>query len=181
MSKDNTNDNAKWYIISCYSGHEDKVAELIKQSVEANGMDHKVLDVMVPKQTKIVVQGGKKKEVDEKVFPGYVLVQMEIDDNTWQLIRSVEGVTKFIGGVKKPTPLTEEQVKSIVDYTQVSQPSYTAKFAVNDAVKVNDGPFKDFVGKINKINEDKGRVEVLLTMFGRETPVDLDFLQIVRL
>lgn len=103
MSKDKTNDNAKWYIISCYSGHEDKVAELIKQSVEANGMDHKVLDVMVPKQTKIVVQGGKKKEVDEKVFPGYVLVQMEIDDNTWQLIRSVEGVTKFIGGVKTHT------------------------------------------------------------------------------
>ncbi len=181
MNQTTINEKAKWYIISCYSGHEDKVAEMIKQSIEANDMSHKILEVMVPKQTKIVVQNGKKKEIEEKVFPGYVLVHMEMNDDTWQLIKSVEGVTKFIGAPKKPTPLSDEQVKSIVEYSQVTQPSYSAKFAVNDAVKVSDGPFKDFVGKISKINEDKGRVEVLLTMFGRETPVDLDFLQIIRL
>lgn len=171
----------QWYIVNAYSGHEKRVAYQIQQRTKANNLEDYINEVIVPVQNKIVVSEGKKRTVEEKIFPGYVLVKMIMNDQTWQIIRNTEGVTGFVGTERKPTPLNPDEVKSILAYMKVEQPSYQASFAVGDAVKVTDGPFKDFVGSISEINEDKGQVKVLLSVFGRETPVILDFLQITRL
>ncbi len=170
-----------WYIVNAYSGYEKRVANQINQRTKANSLEGFITEVLVPTQNKIVVSEGKKRTVEEKIFPGYVLVRMEMNDKTWQIIRNTEGVTGFVGTERKPTPLSPDEVKSIMAFMKVEQPSYQASFAVGDAVKVTDGPFKDFVGSISEINEDKGQVKVLLSVFGRETPVVLDFLQVTRL
>jgi transcriptional antiterminator NusG len=171
----------KWYIVNAYSGYEKRVANQINQRTKANSLEGYITEVLVPTQNKIVVSEGKKRTVEEKIFPGYVLVRMEMNDKTWQIIRNTEGVTGFVGTERKPTPLSPDEVKSIMAFMKVEQPSYQASFAVGDAVKVTDGPFKDFVGSISEINDDKGQVKVLLSVFGRETPVVLDFLQVTRL
>lgn len=173
--------NLKWYILNTYSGHEKKVAQYLEEKIKANDLSDKVVEIVVPIQEKIVVKDGKKRKVEEKLFPGYVLVQMEMNDDTWRVVRNTEGVTSFVGTEKQPTPLNEKEVESILAFMDVKQPAYTATFALGDAVKVNDGPFKDFVGSISEINEDKGQVKVLLSVFGRETPVVLDFLQVNKL
>jgi len=175
------NQNIKWYIVSCYSGHEDKVAELLRETVVANELQVSIPQILVPIQEKIQVKDGKKKTVQEKIFPGYVLIQMEMTDDNWNLVRNTEGVTKFLGTGRRPNPLTEDQVQSIIAYTQVKQPTFSASLSVNDVVRVSDGPFKDFVGKISEINQDKGQLKVLLNVFGRETPVTLDFLQVTKI
>lgn len=175
------NKNAKWFIINTYSGHEKKVSKLIEEKVKANELEKKIIDIVVPIQDKIVVKEGKKRKVEEKLFPGYVLIQMEMNDDTWRVVRNTEGVTGFVGTEKKPTPLSDQEAKSILAFMDVEQPAYSTTFAVGDAVKVVDGPFKDFVGSINEINETKGQVKVLLSVFGRETPVVLDFLQVNKL
>lgn len=175
------NPKLKWYILNTYSGHEKKVASHLKEKIEANEMEEKVVEVVVPIHEKVVVKDGKKKTVEEKLFPGYVLIHMEMDEDTWRVVRNTEGVTSFVGTSNKPTPLSEKEVKSILAFMDVEKPTYTAAFAVGDAIRVNDGPFKDFVGSISEINEDKGQVKVLLSIFGRETPVVLDFLQVNKL
>lgn len=171
----------RWYIVSTYSGHEKKVATQIKQRAKANELEDQITDVLVPTQDKIVVSSGKKRTVEERIFPGYVLINMDMNDDTWQLIRNTEGVTNFIGTQKKPTPLSKKEAESILAYMDVKQPAYQVAYSVGDAVKVVDGPFNEFVGTISEINEDKGQVKVLLSVFGRETPVYLDFLQVNRL
>jgi len=171
----------EWYILNTYSGHEKKVANLIKQRVKVNDMEDMVTEIVVPTQDKIVVNQGKKRTVEEKIFPGYVLIKMVINDDTWRIVRNTEGVTGFVGTSKRPTPLTENEVKGIMAFMNIKQPAYQPSFALGDAVKVLDGPFKDFVGSIAEINEDKGQVKVLLSIFGRETPIILDFLQVSRL
>jgi len=175
------NTDQKWYIINCSSGHENKVATQVKQRVAANGMSDLVTEVLVPTQEKIIIKEGKKKTIQEKVFPGYVLVKMVMNDDTWTLVRKSEGVTGFIGTIKKPTPLQDSEVDGIINFSKVKQPQYSASFEIGDAVKVVDGPFKDFVGSIKEINDAKGQVKVLLTVFGRETPVVMDFLQVIRM
>ena len=175
------NDKLNWYILNTYSGHEKKVAAHLDEKIKANEMEDKIIEVVVPIHEKIVVKDGKKRTVEEKLFPGYVLVHMEMNEDTWRVVRNTEGVTSFVGTEKKPTPLNEKEVKSILAFMDVKQPAYTAAFAVGDAVRVGDGPFKDFVGSISEINEDKGQVKVLLSVFGRETPVVLDFLQVNKL
>jgi len=172
---------SNWYIINTYSGHEKKVATQIMQRAKANNLNEDILEILVPTQEKILVSEGKKRKKEEKIFPGYVLVQMKLTEQTWQIVRNTEGVTGFVGTERKPTPLSAKEVKTIMAFTKVAQPSFTTSFAVNDAVKVVDGPFKDFVGNISEINEDKGQVKVLLSIFGRETPVVLDFLQVSKL
>ncbi len=181
MTTEKSNKNLNWYIINTYSGHEKKVANLIQEKIKANSLDKQVVEVVVPIQDKIVVKEGKKRTVEEKLFPGYILINMEINDETWRVIRNTDGVTGFVGTEKKPTPLREDEVKGILAFMDIKQPAYSSTFAVGDAVKVTDGPFKDFVGSINEINEDKGQVKVLLSVFGRETPVVLDFLQVTKL
>ena len=175
------NPNARWYIINTYSGHENRVATQLKARIKANELEELVTRVLVPTQEKVIISKGKKKTIKEKIFPGYVLVKMVLDNETWHIVRNTEGVTGFVGTKKKPTPLNPDEVKSILAFTKIKQPTFQTSFSVGDAVKVVDGPFTDFVGSINEINQDKGQVKVLLSVFGRETPVDLDFLQVKKL
>lgn len=170
-----------WYILQTYSGHENKVANQIMQRAKANDIVDEVVEVKVPTQEKILVSEGKKRKKEERLFPGYVLINMKLTEKSWQVVRNTEGVTGFVGTNKQPTPLTAKEVKSILAFTKVEQPAYSASFTLGQAVKVSDGPFKDFVGSISEINEDKGQVKVLLSIFGRETPVVLDFLQVSKL
>ena len=174
-------DNLKWFIVNTYSGHENKVATQLEARIKANKMEDVIHKVLVPTQNKIVVSKGKKKTIKEKIFPGYVLVNMTLDDDTWHVVRNTEGVTGFVGTKKQPTPLNPKEVESILAFTKVKQPSYQTSFSVGDAVKVIEGPFADFVGSISEINQDKGQIKVLLSVFGRETPVVLDFLQVKKL
>ncbi len=175
------NQNLKWYILNTYSGHEKKVLVLLKEKIKANKLEEKIANIVIPTQNKIVVKEGKKRKVEEKVLPGYILVQMELDDQTLHLVKNTDGVMGFVGTERKPTPLNDKEAENILAYMKIEQPAYSTSFSVGEAVKIIDGPFKDFVGSISEINEAKGKVKVLLSVFGRETPVDLDFLQITKL
>jgi len=172
---------AKWYVIHTYSGHEIKVATTLKQRVEAKGLTEKIFTLYVPQQKKIVVNEGKKRSVDEKLFPGYLIVQMLMDDDSWYVVRSTPGVTGFVGMGNTPTPLPEKEVDALMKFTQAEAPKFEAKFSVDDSVKINEGPFKDFLGKVDEVNEDQGKVRVLVSVFGRETPLELDFEQVNRI
>lgn len=178
-----TNDpNAKWYVIHTFAGHENKVLTTLKQRVEAEHLENKIFDILVPTQDKIEIRAGKKETVKEKIFPGYILVKMILDDNTWLTVRTTQGVTSFIGAGNKPIPISEAEVSSIVKFTtQGAAPTFKDVFMVDDTVKIVDGPFSDFIGKVDSVDKEKGRVRVLVSIFGRETPVELDFLQIQKL
>ncbi len=175
---DKVGENAKWYVVHTYAGHEKKVAITLKQRAEANGFTDRIFKVFIPHQQKIVVSEGKKRSVDERLFPGYVIVQMEMSDDAWLLVRSTRGVTGFVGMGTTPTPLPETEVKTLMKFTRMEAPKFEAKFSVGDSVKIMDGPFRDFLGKVDEVNEDQGKVKVLVSVFGRETPVELDFEQI---
>ncbi|BCX13815.1 MAG: transcription termination/antitermination protein NusG [Candidatus Dojkabacteria bacterium] len=172
----------RWYIINGKSGQEKKIAKLIEQRIVANNLEDNVASIVVPTQEKIVIKKGKKQTVEERVYPGYILIKMVATEEVLHIIRNTEGVRGFIGSVShshKPTPLTDKEIES---FTQIKQPTtYQSPFSINDAVKVVDGPFKDFVGSIQNINESKGQVTVLISMFGREVPVELDFLQVTKI
>jgi transcriptional antiterminator NusG len=170
-----------WYIVQTYSGHEKKVSTLLKQRAKSNGVEDEIVEVVIPTQEKILVSDGKKRKKEEKIFPGYILVKMKMTEMAYKTVRNTDGVTGFVGTEKKPTPLSAQEVENILAFAKVEQPAYSASFSVGDAVKVLDGPFKDFVGSIDDINEDKGQVKVMLSIFGRETPVVLDFLQVSKL
>ncbi|MBI4037024.1 transcription termination/antitermination factor NusG [Candidatus Daviesbacteria bacterium] len=173
---------ARWYVVHTYSGHENKVAAALKQRVESEHLEKKIVDILVPTQEKIEIRGGKKETVREKIFPGYILVKMVLDDNTWLAVRTTQGVTSFIGMGDKPTPISDAEVKSIVDFMQQGgQPTYKQVFSEGDTVKIIDGPFAEFIGKIETVDKEHGKVRVLVSIFGRETPVELDFLQIAKL
>ena len=175
------NPNAKWYVVHTYSGHENKVALTLKQRIESEHLEEKILDVLVPMQEKIEIKGGKKVNVKEKIFPGYILVKMVLDDVSWLAVRTTQGVTSFVGMSNKPTPISDAEVQTIIKFTQTEAPMYKQVFAVSDAVKIIDGPFADFIGKVDSVDEEKGKVRVLVSIFGRETPVELDFLQIKKI
>ena len=174
-------DLAKWYIVHTYSGHEDKVAKSLKQRVETMGFEEKIFDIIVPTRNTVKVSGGKKETVKEKIFPGYVLVKMILEDESWLLVRTTQGVTAFIGAGNKPTPISDKEVEAIQKFMKLEEPTYKAAFSVGEAVKITDGPFADFLGSISEIDERKGKLKVLITVFGRETPVELDFLQVTKL
>ena len=140
-----------------------------------------ILDVMVPTQEKIEVREGKKVTLQEKIFPGYILVRMNLDNESWYSVRSTPGVTGFVGVGNKPTPLNEKEVESIQQFSKMAAPTYKASFSVSEAVKIIDGPFSDFIGSVEEIDEDKGKLKILVSIFGRETPVELDFLQVSKL
>lgn len=169
---------AQWYVIHTYSGHEQKVAETIRQRVAALGLKEKVKEILIPTQKKVVIDSGEKKEVDERIFPGYVLLNMELEDDTWAAIRNTAGVTGFVGVEDSPTPLDPNEVQGIKEFSKLSAPKFEAEFHKGDGVKITDGPFADFVGKVEEVDDEKGRVQVSLSIFGRETPVDLDFAQV---
>ena len=170
-----------WYVVHTYSGHEQKVADALKQRLEAFGLKEQITEILVPTQEKIVIDAGKKKTIRERLFPGYVMVRMMLTDETWGVVRNTTGVTGFVGAGAKPTPLPPHEVDAILKYTKLAAPKFELKFKVDETVKVIDGPFTDFLGKVDEIDEEKGKVKVLVSVFGRETPIELDFLQVSRL
>lgn len=172
---------AAWYVVHTYSGHENKVAATLRQKIAASHLEDQILEVLVPTQEKIEVREGKKQTLREHIFPGYVLVKMKLDNQTWYTVRSTAGVTGFIGVGNKPTPLDDKEVETIQRFSKLEAPTYKAAFSVGEAVKIIDGPFADFIGTVDEINEGKGKIKVLVSIFGRETPVELDFLQVNKL
>lgn len=173
------NKKARWYVVHVYSGHEKKIAEALRQRAQTLHLTDKIIQVLIPTQDKIQIRRGQRKTVSEKIFPGYMLVKLEMTDDAWLAIRTTDGVTGFVGMSSKPTPLPKSEVEAIMKYTEQSgEASYKADFVDGEAVKVVDGPFNDFLGSVDKIDEEKGKVTVLLNIFGRETPVELDFLQV---
>ena len=173
--------DAKWYIVHTYSGHENKVARGVQQRAETMGFTDNIFDIIVPTREITKVSQGKKTQVNEKIFPGYVLVRMVLTDETWLLVRTTQGVTAFIGAGNKPTPISEKEVEAIQKFMKLEEPLYKAAFTVSEAVKIVDGPFADFLGTIESIDEAKGKLRVLVSIFGRETPVELDFLQVAKI
>lgn len=171
----------KWYVVHTYSGHENKVSANLKQRIETQKLTHKIFEIVVPTRNVVHVRHGKKEEIKEKIFPGYILVKMVLDDDTWLAVRTTQGVTAFVGAGNKPTPISEAEVETIRRFMALEAPMYKATFSVGEAVKIVDGPFADFLGSIDSIDEAKGKVKVLVSIFGRETPVELDFLQISKL
>ncbi len=170
-----------WYVVHTYAGHENKVMTTLKQRVETMKLQHKIFEVIVPTRSVVTVRHGKKEEVKEKIFPGYILVRMIMADDSWLAVRTTQGVTAFVGAGSKPTPISDKEVGAILKFMKMDAPKYKTKFSVNEAVKITDGPFADFLGTIQEIDEDKGQVKVLVSIFGRETPVALDFLQVKKL
>lgn len=177
----NLSENGRWYVVHTYSGHENKVAANLKQRIETQKLTHKIFDIVVPTRNVVKVSHGKKEEIKEKIFPGYILVKMILDDDSWLAVRTTQGVTAFVGAGNKPTPISDREVDAIRKFMAMEAPKYKASFSVSEAVKIVDGPFADFLGTIESIDEEKGKVKVLVSIFGRETPVELDFLQIAKL
>ncbi|MBF8280873.1 MAG: nusG [Candidatus Magasanikbacteria bacterium] len=171
----------RWYVIHTYSGYEENVSRNLKQRIESFNMQDMIMNVLVPTEKKIKIKGGKRHIVTEKIFPGYVLVEMIVDDNSWNVVRNTPNVTGFVGSGTTPTPMTEEEVKFLQKRMGVEEPKYKIDVIVGSPVRITDGPFKNFEGKINEIDEARGKIKVLVSMFGRETPVELDFLQIKKI
>jgi transcriptional antiterminator NusG len=174
------NPNAKWYVVHTASGHEARVSENLRQRVETMGLQEKVFELLVPTQDKVIVRGGKKATIKEKIFPGYLLVKMIVDDNSWLAVRTTPGVTGFVGTGDQPTALSEQEVSNIQKFVASPAPRYKTKLSVGEAVKITDGPFTDFLGTIHEMDETRGKIKVLISIFGRETPVELDFLQVMK-
>ncbi|NTU46057.1 transcription termination/antitermination factor NusG [Candidatus Roizmanbacteria bacterium] len=174
-------DQAKWYVIHVQTGHEGRVRAALEQRVKSLGVEDQIFDIVIPTREIVVVKKGKKTNATEKVFPGYILVRMVLDDNSWLVVRTTEGVTGFVGAGLKPTPITEKEVNAIMRFVQQEQPKFKAKFSVGEAVKITEGPFTDFLGTIEAIDDERGKVRVLVSIFDRETPVELDFLQVAKL
>lgn len=171
----------RWYVVHTYSGHENKVAANLRQRVETQKLTQKIFDIVVPTRNIVKVSHGKKEEIKEKIFPGYILVKMILADDSWLAVRTTQGVTAFVGAGNKPTPISDREVEAIRKFMAMEAPKYKASFSVSEAVKIVDGPFADFLGTIDSIDDEKGKVKVLVSIFGRETPVELDFLQIAKL
>lgn len=172
------NKKARWFVVHTYSGHENKVAETLKQRAQTLHLTDKILACLIPTQEKIQIKRGKRKTVNQKIFPGYMLVNMELTDQAWLAVRTTQGVTGFVGVGTKPRPLPKHEVEAIKKYMTQATPQYKAEFSEGEAVRITDGPFNEFLGTVKSINEEKGKVEVLVSIFGRETPVELDFLQV---
>ncbi len=181
MPKQTSEFGRNWYAVHTYSGYEDAVSRNLKQRIESMGMEDKIFNVLVPTEKKIKIKSGKRKVVEEKIYPGYVLVEMIVTDDSWYVVRNTPRVTGFVGSGTTPTPLSPEEMEILQKRMGVEEPKYKIDVGVGDAVKITDGPFKDFDGKISEIDEEKGKVKVLVSMFGRNTPVELDFLQIKKL
>ena len=170
-----------WYVIHTYSGYEDRVAENLKQRIETMHMAEKIFDVIVPKENQIEIKNGKRKIVERRIFPGYVLVQMDVTEDSWFVVRNTPNVTGFVGSGQTPTPISEEEVRHIQKRMGVEEPKFKIDFTVGETVNIVDGPFKGFDGSVSDIDENKGKIKVLVSMFGRETPVELDSLQVKKI
>lgn len=168
----------QWYAVHTYSGYEDKVSESVRQRINAVDMADKIFDVMVPKEKQIEIKNGKRKVVDRKIFQGYVLVEMKLTEETWYIVRNTPGVTGFVGSGTDPTPVSESEIRKIKKRMGVEEPKHQIDFKEGEVVSITDGPFKGFDGAISEIDYQKGKLKVMVSMFGRDTPVELDALQV---
>ncbi|ADL08818.1 transcription termination/antitermination protein NusG [Thermosediminibacter oceani] len=170
-----------WYVIHTYSGYENKVKANLEKRVESMGMQDKIFRVLVPVEEEVEIKNGKKKVTQRKIFPGYVLVEMIVTDDSWHVVRNTPGVTGFVGTGNKPIPLQESEIKAILKQMGIEEPKPKLDIDVDQNVKVVSGPFENFVGKVLEINHEKQKVKVLISMFGRETPIELDFNQVEKI
>lgn len=170
-----------WFVIHTYSGYEERVKKNLEQRIKFMDSGNEVLQVVIPTEDEIEVKNGQRRTVTKKILPGYVLVQMKMSDQSWSVVRNTPGVTGFVGSGGKPTPLEEEEVNKILKQMAAEAPKVKVGFRRGQSVRVTDGPFIDFVGLVDEINTEKGKVKVLLSLFGQETPVELDFLQVEKL
>lgn len=168
----------QWYVVHCYSGYENKVRHSIEQRRDTMGMSDRIFDVIIPTEEEIEVKDGKRKTVERRVFPGYILVQMIHDEESWFVVRNTPGVTGFVGFDREPTPLTDAEVKQILARMEDDHVQFKVNFKIGDRVRITSGPFNDFRGRVAHIDPDKGKVRVMVDFFGRETPVELDFMEV---
>jgi len=181
MSKEeNTTNERNWYAIHTYAGYEKAVERNLRQRIESLGVGDKIFNVIVPTEKKIKIKGGKRVEENEKIYPGYLLVDMIVDENSWYVVRNTPRVTGFVGSGVQPVPLGQDEVDTLFKRMNSDTVKHKIDLAIDDAVIVADGPFKELEGKVGEIDEERGKVKVLVPMFGRETPVELDFLQVRR-
>ncbi len=165
----------QWYVVHCYSGYENKVRQAVEQRIQTMGMQDKIFDVIVPTQEEIEIKDGKRRTVERRVFPGYILVEMKLDEDSWYVVRNTPGVTGFVGMGNDPTPLLESEVKNIIRRMEQGAAKVVVDFKVGQKVRIIEGPFNDFIGTVAAIDTDKERVRVMVSFFGRDTPVELDF------
>lgn len=172
---------ARWYVIHTYSGYENKVKQNLEHRIESMEMHDNIYRVIVPTEEEIEIKNGQRRTVSKKIYPGYVLVQMRLTDDSWYVVRNTPGVTSFVGHGSRPTPLEDNEIKTILKQMESEAPKVRVSYQVGQAVKITDGPFTDFEGIVDAIDHERGRVRVLVSFFGREAPIDLDFLQVTRL
>jgi len=170
-----------WFVIHSYSGYENKVKKNLEHRIESLGVQHKIFEVVVPTEEEIELKDGQRRTVERRIFPGYILVDMIMDEDSWYVVRNTPGVTGFVGSVRRPTPLRPRDVDKILKRMRAETPRVTVTFVPGQKVRIADGPFEDFVGIVDEIFGDKGKVRILVSFFGRETPVELDFLQVEKL
>ncbi len=181
MAKQKIEEGRNWYVIHTYAGYENAVQRNLKQRIESLGMEDKIFNVIVPTEKKIKIKGGKRIEEEEKIYPGYILVDMVVSDDSWFVVRNTPRVTGFVGSGVYPVPLDPKEVEHLFSRMNADKITHTINLSHDDAVLIVDGPFKDLEGKVNEIDEERGKVKVLVNMFGRETPVELDFLQVKKI
>ncbi len=179
--KEQDKKEGQWYVVHTYSGYENKVKTNLEKRVDSMEMNDKIFQVIVPTETQVQIKDGRRKELEKKVFPGYVIVEMVLDDDSWYVVRNTPGVTGFIGSGTKPVPLTEEEVNNILKQMGYDKPKKEVDLEVGREIKILDGPFENFTGKIEEVYPDKEKLKVSVSMFGRETPVELDFAQVEQL
>ena len=182
MAKQEDNQVRHWYAIHTYSGYENAVLRNLRQRIDSLGMQDKIFSVVVPTEKKIKIKGGKRVEVEEKVYPGYILVDMIVDDESWYVVRNTPRVTGFVGSGVTPVPLTQKEIDYLLGrMTEDQEAKHTIDLEVGETIIINDGPFKDSEGRVNEVDRERGKVKVFVSLFGRETPVELDFLQVKKL
>ncbi len=181
MAKQETTGERHWYAIHTYSGYENAVLRNLKQRIESLGVEDKIFNVVVPTEKKIKVKGGKRVEIEEKIYPGYVLVDMVVTDDSWFVVRNTPRVTGFVGAGVNPVPLQQEEIDFLFSRMDKNTPMHTVELEINESVTISDGPFKDLEGKVFEVDRERGKVKVLVSLFGRETPVELDFLQVKKI
>ncbi|MCD5382112.1 MAG: transcription termination/antitermination protein NusG [Candidatus Pacebacteria bacterium] len=178
MAKQHSTGERHWYVIHTYSGYENAVARNLKQRIESLGMQNLIFDVVVPTEKKIRVKGGKRVTEEDQMYPGYVLVEMIVTDESWYVVRNTPRVTGFVGSGTQPVPLQQGELDALLNRMEDDTPKHRVDLSIDDIVIISDGPFKELEGKVGEIDEERGKVKVLVSMFGRETPVELDFLQV---
>lgn len=181
MTKQKISEGRNWYVVHTYAGYENAVMRNLKQRIESLGMEDKIFNVIVPTEKKIKIKGGKRVEEEEKIYPGYILVDMIVTDDSWYVVRNTPRVTGFVGSGVYPVPIDKSEIDTLFARMSADKVTHAINLSENDAVLIIDGPFKELEGKVSGIDEERGKVKVLVNMFGRETPVELDFLQVKKI